>query len=120
MAIIALSFSKPPLSANQRLHWAKRATITKQVRQEAAWRARSKKLPAMRACQVTLHYRPRDNRRRDADNLVPTLKALCDGLVDAGLVPDDTPNYMMKHMPVIHPAERGKQGIMWLEINRKD
>lgn len=74
----------------------------------------------MQACQVTLHYRPRDNRRRDADNLVPTLKALCDGLVDAGLVPDDTPNYMHKHMPVIHPAERGKQGIMWLEINRKD
>ena len=55
----------------------------------------------MQACQVTLHYRPRDNRRRDADNLVPTLKALCDGLVDAGLVPDDTPNYMHKHKPEV-------------------
>ena len=40
-----------------------------------------------------------DKRRRDADNPVLTLKALCDGLVDAEIVPDDTPEYMTK-LPV--------------------
>ncbi|WP_244278017.1 hypothetical protein [Gordonia westfalica] len=66
---------------------------------------------------VSLHYTPRDVRRRDADNLVPTLKAACDGLVDAGLVADDTPDLMTKQMPTIHPAEKGERGRLWLELH---
>ena len=37
---------------------------------------------------------PRDRLRRDQDNLVPTLKPCIDGLVDAGVIPDDTPEYV--------------------------
>lgn len=118
--VIPLSFTKPPLTANQRFgHWAQRAKLVKQVRHEACMRARSHKFPAMGKCAVSLHYRPRDSRRRDADNLVPTLKALCDGLVDAGLVVDDTPEFMTKAMPVIHPAKKGTPASMWLEIDQE-
>jgi Holliday junction resolvase RusA-like endonuclease len=35
-----------------------------------------------------------DNRRRDADNPAPTCKAIVDGLVDAGLWPDDSPEWV--------------------------
>jgi hypothetical protein len=38
---------------------------------------------------IWAHFRFADNRRRDTSNLYPTLKALVDGFVDAGLIPDD-------------------------------
>ncbi len=113
---IQLPWAAPPLTANQRHHWAKRASITKNVRQAAYFLAR--RLPVGQPhITVTLNYQPKDNRRRDADNLVPTLKALCDGLVDAGLVSDDTPDLMTKRMPVIHPAAKGDITRLWLTIS---
>lgn len=111
--IIPLSFPAPPLTANQRLHWRRRADLTKTVRHEVAMRA-ARLGPMAPPITVTLHYRPRDRRRRDADNLVPTLKACCDGLVDARVVPDDTPDLMVKVMPVIHPPEGPAR--CWLEV----
>jgi crossover junction endodeoxyribonuclease RusA len=79
-------------------------------------------VPACSHLTVTLHYAPGDNRRRDADNLAPTLKAACDALargprrdwIGLELVPDDTPRYMTKHMPVIHPGAGERR--LWLEI----
>jgi crossover junction endodeoxyribonuclease RusA len=32
------------------------------------------------------------------------------------MVPDDIPRWMSKPEPIIHPAERGKIGALWLEI----
>jgi len=42
------------------------------------------------------------NRRRDEDNLVASLKPMYDGLVRAGVVKDDTQQYMVRHWPKIH------------------
>lgn len=114
--LMGLSFDVPPLTANQRMCWQEKAPIVRNVRREARVKAQFLKLVRMEKVEVKLHYRPRDNRRRDADNLIPTLKALCDGLVDAGVVPDDTPEFMVKHMPIIHPKD-GPKAAMWLEIN---
>lgn len=108
---IRLPWTAPPLTANQRLHWAARAALTREVRYTASSRValsefRGKRWPYNAAhVEVWLDYWPRDKRRRDADNLVPTLKALCDGLVDAHVVADDTPDLMTKHMPRIHPPD---------------
>lgn len=123
--IIPLSFTKPPLTANQRFgHWAQRAKLVKSIRDEVFIRARASNLPkGLDRIKVTLHYRPRDNRRRDADNIVPTMKAACDALAAGtakhpgyGMVEDDTPDLMEKVMPIIHPAEKGIPGGVWLEI----
>jgi crossover junction endodeoxyribonuclease RusA len=98
-------YTKPPLSLNDRTHWRVKAKHTADIRawiREWAWHH----VPACSVTDVTLHYVPRDARRRDADNLVPILKACCDGLVDAGVVPDDTPELMRKHMPVIDAPNR--------------
>lgn len=57
---------------------------------------------------------------RMSDNLVPTLKVCADALVDHGTVPDDTPEYMTKHMPVIHPKHTTGQGHVWLELTIKE
>jgi hypothetical protein len=38
---------------------------------------------------IWAYFRFTNNRRRDTGNLYPTVKALVDGFVDAGLIPDD-------------------------------
>ncbi|MER7078151.1 MULTISPECIES: hypothetical protein [Bacteria] len=101
-----LPYQRPPLTANQRMHHHARARVTKQVRGDAAKLARVEQIPALDRCTVRLVWTVTDRRRRDADNLVPTLKACCDGLVDAGVVADDTPELMTKHMPEIVLGQR--------------
>ena len=115
---ITLNSPTPPLNANNRNHWAKNARITSALREEIGWKARAQTLHRHITAPftVTLHYRPSDNRRRDTDNLTPTLKVCCDALVDAGLADDDTPDLMRKQMPIIHRAEKGKAGQLWIEI----
>lgn len=84
---------------NQRLHRMQEAKLTAMVRGAAAERFAT--FPPVEKVDVTMTWTVKDRRRRDAENPVATLKALCDGLVDAGIVPDDTPEYMHKNMPVI-------------------
>ena len=113
---IMLPWSKPLLSMNDRKHFMAKARLTKQIRETTRLLARG--LPTgLERIEICLHYRPRDNRRRDTDNLMPVLKACADGIVDAGVVPDDTPQYMTKFMPHIHAAEKGQPGSMWLTIS---
>lgn len=120
-ARIDLSFTRPPLSMNQRMHWAQKAQITRDIRQEVAMKARPLRDHFKgEPIEVSLHWLPRDNRRRDEDNYVATLKPACDGLVDAGLVDDDTPALMGKLMPIIHPHEKGQKPACWLQIRLKE
>lgn len=93
--------ARPPLTANQRLHHFAKARITRDLREATASLARHAGIPPLGRCEVSLTWYVKDRRRRDADNIVPTLKAMCDGLVDAGVVVDDTPDLMVKHMPRI-------------------
>lgn len=78
------------LSSNDRWHWAKRARVTKAWREAAAWRAIAGKLPiGLSRVSITASVHRADNRRADAHNRLPTIKAAIDGLVDAGVIPDD-------------------------------
>lgn len=94
-------YSKPPLSENDRMKWRQRAAIVKRLRTATGFYARAAGLQGLGHCRVTLTWHVATRHHRDADNVVPTLKAMCDGLVDAGVVPDDIPQYMDKLMPVI-------------------
>jgi crossover junction endodeoxyribonuclease RusA len=47
-------------------------------------------------CEV--HWFARDARRRDKDNCLASLKAVFDGLVDAGLLRDDN---ALTHLPLV-------------------
>ena len=82
-----LPWKSPPLSLNQRMHWAVKARLTKEVRLIAKVKARG--IPDLERCSVELVWYVTDKRRRDSINPMPTLKALVDGLVDAEVVPDD-------------------------------
>jgi crossover junction endodeoxyribonuclease RusA len=111
---INLPWTLPPLTANQRMHWRAKARVTKDVRQVASLLGR--KAPRTEMLVVTLHYRPRDRRRRDRHNLWPTVKALVDGLVDAGIVPDDDAEHLSTPEPVIHQPN-GTKAALWLELD---
>lgn len=51
--------------------------------------------------QVNIPFK--DNRKRDPHNYCGTvLKAIVDGLVEAGAWPDDTPEYVGHREPVLH------------------
>lgn len=102
---IRLPWKKQPLSLNDRYGNPKvRGLAIKAVREKGEQLVRAAGIPPAQRVRVTLTYFPRDRRRRDEDNLVATSKVLCDAIVRAGVVPDDTPDLMEKPMPVIGPA----------------
>lgn len=99
-----IPWTSPPLTSNQRLHWAQKAKITRGVR--GLTKVLVRKVPDMDRIEVSLEWVVNTNHRRDTDNVVPTLKAICDGIVDAEIVPDDIPAYMVKVMPTIRHVRK--------------
>lgn len=86
------------LTANQRLHWAAKAERTR-VTRETAWAygrmfaSHPKPYPSKVRCLITVQYP--DRRRRDVHNLMPTVKAAIDGIVDAGVLHDDSDKWLV-------------------------
>lgn len=114
---INLPWTQPPLTANQRMHWAQRAKVTREVRQMTCLLARKAPHKNVDRLTVTLHYRPTQRRIRDRHNLWPTVKACVDGLVDAGIVTDDDAEHVSAPEPVIHPPEKPLPAALWLELD---
>ena len=78
------------LNANDRdSHWARRKRITGALRETTGWLARTQHIPPLARAHILAVYEPPDRRRRDPANLYPSIKACVDGLVDAGVLPDD-------------------------------
>jgi len=76
------------LNSNDRRHRMAHAKLTKAWR-EAAWAACRNIGPLNWPVTITAHvFKPRGG-RYDPGNLYPTAKACLDGIVDAGLIPDD-------------------------------
>jgi crossover junction endodeoxyribonuclease RusA len=113
---IPLHRGKPPLTANQRLHWAEKGRRTRIIRDAVAWRARQAKVPPAQHVTAQLHYQPCDARRRDPSNLYATSKPAIDALQDAGVVPDDDPRYVTEVNPRIHPPVLNQPRRLWLHI----
>jgi crossover junction endodeoxyribonuclease RusA len=104
--------ARAPLSLNDRTGWRARAKHVRQIREAIAWQA--KKIGPCGHITAQLHYAPGDQRRRDASNLMASQKPAVDGLVDAGVVSDDTAEYVTELMPVIHPGPGPRR--LWLTV----
>ncbi|MGZ4663612.1 MAG: hypothetical protein ACXV5Q_00800 [Frankiaceae bacterium] len=104
-----------PLSLNDRTHWRARAVQVQQLRNATHALIRAAGVPPLPRVVLELHYAPRDKRRRDALNLVATLKVAEDATVDAGVIPDDTAEFSVPTMPVLDPPT-GKTGRLYLVI----
>lgn len=117
-----LPFPPRGLSPNSRQHWRVKASLAAQYRETCGWVGKetmqrygltSPLEPPVRA-EVTFVLPNR--RRRDPDNLMASLKAAWDGLVDAGLLVDDrvgmfTPAYTGE-------VEYGRTGAVKVVLKR--
>jgi len=106
--VIELPWATPPVKpngghGNVYAHAAK----VRGARQAMGLLARAAGIPVLGRCEVLLTWHVGDRIARDADNLAWTLKPLCDALssrkkpTDHPIVKDDTPEFMVKHMPAI-------------------
>ena len=118
---LELPYEKPPLSLNDRgqTPGARRAKSAKaaMIRADVHTLAKAAGIPPQDAIHVRLHYRPKTAARRDADNLVATLKPAIDGLRDAHVIPDDDPSHLDWSAPRIHPPSLpDRPPALWLVI----
>lgn len=113
--VVQLPFSSPPLSLNQRLHWAAKARLSRTVRDVTHAAAKAANLTPVEAATVTLHYRQKVQRPIDKDNLMATIKPAIDGLRDAGVLVEDDSTRVDPRVEV-HPAIAGQPGAIWLTI----
>ena len=80
------------LNANDRPHWAQKAKITAYLRQIGRLKVSEGKYPAYtkkRPCGLVVTIYAPTKRRMDPPNFYPTVKALVDGMTDAGIWTDD-------------------------------
>jgi crossover junction endodeoxyribonuclease RusA len=86
------------INANDRLHFRAKAKLTKAWREAAAACVTWDQLTpfdAIERASITVAIRFPTNRRRDVGNYYPTAKAILDGLVDAGVLPDDNDQHVI-------------------------
>lgn len=103
---VVITFDPPeaPLSMNDRLHWAKRSRLTAAWRDTTAWEAMRAIPPADRPlprCEVAVTIPFGRRAQRDPHNYFATVKPIVDGLVDAGLWPNDTPKWVRTVEPTL-------------------
>lgn len=114
--VVALPWSKPPLSQNDRDHRERGgARKIAAAKEQARWAIRSARLTPIVGAELTLHYRVPDRRRRDADNLGPVLKVCSDALVAEGVLPDDSWVCVPASGCRIHPPDGPP--AMWLALD---
>jgi crossover junction endodeoxyribonuclease RusA len=79
------------ISMNARTHWTNTHRQIQALRARGAFvaRAANPPMPHFDKATVVVYMRFPDRRRRDIQNYHKTLKALIDGFVDVGLLPDD-------------------------------
>jgi Holliday junction resolvase RusA-like endonuclease len=83
------------INANHRLHFHAKNQRTQAWRTAAKVAALAWASEKYERAHIQVAYRFPTNHRREVANLQPTSKALVDGLVDAGLLPDDDDRHVI-------------------------
>ena len=92
-------------NAERRWHHHKRAEVVRDARERWGWLAKAERVPAL--LRVSVEATPIKKTRAawpDVAACYPAVKAAIDGLVDAGVVPDDDPTHVVRitfHAPRI-------------------
>jgi crossover junction endodeoxyribonuclease RusA len=99
------------INLNSRTHWAPKAKQTKAWRTAAYVAASNAKLPkGLSRVHIVAHVVKPTSRAYDVHNLLPTLKAAIDGLVDYGLIQDDSNEYLVG--PDLRQGGKGESAIV--------
>ena len=113
---------KEMLNANDRPHWAQKAKITANLRcmaflkvSEGKYTTYTKKRP----CGLVVTIYAPTKRRMDPPNFYPTVKALVDGMTDAGIWTDDN-HEVIKYMVFKYGGLSGLKDKYRIEIEVKE
>lgn len=110
---ISLPWPHKSLSPNARTHHMALAAEKRRARQAAFWLA-SEAMPrsyvAPEAPHVSLTFFPPDNRRRDLDNMLSSMKAALDGVAEAIRVDDSAWSMSIRR------GERVKDGCVVVTV----
>lgn len=102
-----------PWTANTERHWhhMKRAQVVRDARERFYWLAKAAHIPALGRITIDVMPHSKDRRwRPDVAACYPTVKAAVDGLVDAGVIPDDTDDHLVAI--TFHPVRvSGRNGL---------
>lgn len=116
---IVIEFARPAplMNMNDRSHWRTYARNAKKWRDAAATAARDAGHGQLRPSIITVELPVLGNLRRDPHNLFPTIKHAIDGCVDAGLFPDDTPEWVTTTEPRLRPCTRAELAVTPVRIH---
>lgn len=115
--VLRFEYSTKPIDLNgSRGSHRAHARKVREVKDEAAWRARAARLPHMDRIQVGLFWFVRTGGRRDSDNLGAVAKAMVDGLVLAGVISDDNDDIVERHQPRIVHVDPVRHAAAWMEL----
>lgn len=99
-----LSKGNQVLNSNDRMHYIVKSQITEYLRklsfQMVSIDNHKEQYNDDNPCDVVITVHPPTKRRIDAPNFYPTIKALIDGMTDAGLWSDDN-NHIIKSMTFV-------------------
>lgn len=91
------------MNLNQTLHMRVKSKRIAQIREAARDAVTAAGVPPLERFTAELHFIPKNRARRDPENWTPTSKAIVDGIVLAGVAPDDSPEYFTPRTPVMDP-----------------
>ena len=83
--MILLPWPPSVLNPNRRCHWAVKAKAVKAYRKESGWatKASGDRIKGKGAIDLHISFYPPDNRSRDLDGMLSSIKAGLDGIADA-------------------------------------
>jgi len=116
---ISLPLPHKHLSPNSRCHWRAKAKAVKAYRAQAGLEVMAETCGERwlwKEATVECRFYFKDIRRRDADNLLASMKSAFDGLADAGLVENDA---AFTYLPVQQAKDKTNPRVE-IAIERKD
>lgn len=114
-----ITFARPGtyLNMNDRDHWRTHARRVKVWRTAA--RAAAAHIGRLCPSNVAVQLDVTDSRSRDPHNWYPTVKPIIDGLVDAGLWPDDNADLVSTTEPTFRVIRRGQTPQVTVTITER-
>lgn len=91
------------LNENDRRHWTRKSPLVRTIRQIAHQTAVVTRAPHLQRARLAVTLAYPDRKRRDRHNYTPTIKPIVDGLIDAGVLPDDDDTHL--EGPVLKVAD---------------
>lgn len=93
--VLRINNFPPTQNELRRLHYQAIAKKKAEWENIVGWLVKEQKIQPVQRVNVTYEFWFKDNKLRDPDNYAASAKAIQDGLVKAGILPDDN----FKHVP---------------------